>query len=101
MAVILAVVYNPKYYPESILDEVIALGHRIANHSQDHCHLTSETVASDMLFELKTTQDILDRHICDNVFLFRTPYGEWDGPTATLAAGAGLDKLIGPVNWDV
>jgi peptidoglycan/xylan/chitin deacetylase (PgdA/CDA1 family) len=96
-----APVTNPKYYPESNLDKVLALGHRIANHSQDHCHLQPETTASDFLFELKTTQDILDRHICDNVFLFRAPYGEWDDPTAARAQGVGLDKLIGPVNWDV
>jgi MYXO-CTERM domain-containing protein len=96
-----APVTNPKHYPESNIDLVLALGHRIGNHSQDHCHLTQETNASDFLFELKTTQDIVDRHICDNVFLFRTPYGEWDDATAARAQGTGLDKLIGPVNWDV
>src|SRR4051794_28746687 len=43
-----APVTNPKYYPESILDQVIALGHRVGNHSQDHCHLKMQTNAVDL-----------------------------------------------------
>jgi peptidoglycan/xylan/chitin deacetylase (PgdA/CDA1 family) len=96
-----APVANPIYYPESELDRVLALGHRIANHSQDHCHLSQETNFSDFVFELKTTQDILDRHICDNVFLFRAPYAAWDDASAARSQEAGLDRLIGPVAWDI
>jgi peptidoglycan/xylan/chitin deacetylase (PgdA/CDA1 family) len=97
-----AAVANPKYYPESWLDEMIALGHRVANHTQDHCHLPGQTNAANLVFEVKATQDILDRHICDGVFLFRAPYGEWDGGVlGRLGAGMGLDKITGPINWDV
>jgi MYXO-CTERM domain-containing protein len=97
-----APVTNPKYYPESLLDEVIALGHRVANHTQDHCHLPGQTNADNLVFEVKATQDILDRHICDGVFLFRAPYGEWSGTVlGRLGAGMGIDKIVGPINWDV
>jgi peptidoglycan/xylan/chitin deacetylase (PgdA/CDA1 family) len=97
-----APVVNPKYYPESLLDEVLRLGHRIANHTEDHCHLQQQTNQADLVFELKTTQDILDRHICDGVYLFRPPYGEWDTATTTrVQMEPSLDKLVGPVLWDV
>src|SRR3954463_4233777 len=55
-----APVDNPQYYPESLLDEVVRLGHRIGNHTEDHCHLTKQTNQSDLVFELTATQNILD-----------------------------------------
>ena len=91
-----------KHYPESMIDEILALGHRVANHTQDHCHLPAQTNAANLAFEFKATQDILDRHICDNVFLFRAPYGEWDNGVVTrLNAQMGFQKIVGPINWDV
>ncbi len=97
-----APVDNPIYYPESLLDEVIALGHRIANHTTDHCHLDGQDNPDDFAFELTTTQEIVDRHICDGIFFFRAPFGAWDGQAAGLAqAVPALDKLVGPINWDV
>src|SRR5262249_12958568 len=97
-----AKVAAPKQYPEKWLDEVLALGHRIGNHTQDHCHLPGQTNVADMAWELKTTQDILDRHICDGVFLFRAPYGEWNSAAAgRVNSSPGFEKLIGPINWDV
>jgi peptidoglycan/xylan/chitin deacetylase (PgdA/CDA1 family) len=97
-----APVANPIYYRESILDEVIALGHRIGNHTTDHCHLNGQDDPEDFAFELLTTQHIVDRHVCDGLLLFRAPFGVWDGQAAALAQGVPeLDKLVGPVNWDV
>jgi peptidoglycan/xylan/chitin deacetylase (PgdA/CDA1 family) len=92
----------PVYYNESILDQVIALGHRIANHTTDHCHLKGQDNPADFEFEVKSTQDIIDRHICDGLLLFRAPFGDWDGQASSIAKGfPGLDKLVGPINWDV
>jgi peptidoglycan/xylan/chitin deacetylase (PgdA/CDA1 family) len=97
-----APVAAPIYYRESILDEIIALGHRIGNHTTDHCHLNGQDDPEDFAFELTTTQQIVDRHICDGLYLFRAPFGIWDGQAAALAQGVPeLDKLVGPVNWDV
>ena len=97
-----APVDNPIYYPETLLDEIIALGHRIGNHTTDHCHLNGQDDPEDFAFELSSTQEIVDRHICDGIFFFRAPFGAWDGQAASLAqAVPALDKLIGPVNWDV
>jgi peptidoglycan-N-acetylglucosamine deacetylase len=97
-----APVAAPRYYPESLLDELQALGHRIGNHSQGHCHLTKQTNPDHLQWELEATQEILDRHIRDGVFLFRAPFGHWDRPTAERLARSKLWKrLTGPVNWDV
>jgi MYXO-CTERM domain-containing protein len=94
-------VTNPKYYPEAWLDMVVAMGHRIANHTQDHCHLPGESM-EDLQWEVKTTQDLLDKHICDNVYLLRAPFGEWNASVVTkVNAMMGFPKIIGPINWDV
>jgi peptidoglycan/xylan/chitin deacetylase (PgdA/CDA1 family) len=91
-----------KHYPESMIDEILALGHRIGNHTQDHCHLQGEKTVADLTFEFKATQDILDKHICDNVFLFRAPFGEWDGNVVSrINAQMGFNKIVGPINWDI
>jgi peptidoglycan/xylan/chitin deacetylase (PgdA/CDA1 family) len=97
-----APVENPTYYPESLLHQIVMLGHRLANHTTDHCHLPAQDNPANFAFELQTTQDIIDRHICDGLYLFRAPYGLWDAQAAGLAQGVpALDKLVGPVNWDV
>ena len=93
---------EPILYPESLLDELLALGHRIGNHTQDHCHLGQQTNAENLIFELRATEDILTRHVCDGVSIFRAPYGEWSGTVlGRLNTAMGFDKIIGPVNWDV
>ena len=97
-----AAVAAPKYYAESVIDEVLALGHRVGNHTQDHCHLRAQKSVANLEWEFKTTQDILDKHICDQVYLFRAPYGEWDGGVVgRINAAMGFNKIVGPINWDV
>jgi peptidoglycan/xylan/chitin deacetylase (PgdA/CDA1 family) len=97
-----AFVEHPKFYPESLLDELIDLGHHIGNHSEDHCHLTAERSAANLRFEIESTQDLVDDHVGDGLFLFRAPYGAWDAATNTLAHTSDrLDEVIGPVVWDV
>jgi MYXO-CTERM domain-containing protein len=97
-----APVTSPKFYPESLLDQVVALGHRLGNHTQDHCHLQGQSNAADLAWELSTTQAILDRHICDGVTVFRAPFGEWDDATARrLNSQMGFEKYVGPVNWEI
>lgn len=97
-----AAVAEPIYYPESLLHQMVALGHRLGNHTVDHCHLPAQDNPENFVFELQGTQEIVDRHICDGLFVFRAPYGEWDAQAAALAqAEPGLDKLIGPIQWDI
>lgn len=85
------------YYPESILDEIVVLGHTIGNHSQDHCALAGELPA-DVVQQFQLTQDIIDRHVTVGPFFFRPPYGNWSAAAdSALAHG----KLVGPMGWDI
>lgn len=93
----------PRFLPESVLDELQVLGHGIANHSHDHCHLPGESSAAALVWQLQATQEILDRHLCRGPALFRAPYGEWTQRESDLLAaeGGALGELVGPVGWDV
>ncbi|HZS41046.1 MAG TPA: polysaccharide deacetylase family protein [Polyangia bacterium] len=97
-----APVADPRYYPPSLLDELVGLGHRVANHTEDHCRLPRERSTNALVFELGMTQFILRKHIHDGILLFRPPYGAWDDATDARARTAqSLDRLVGPVMWDV
>jgi peptidoglycan/xylan/chitin deacetylase (PgdA/CDA1 family) len=95
-----AAVAQPIYYSESVLDELIKLGHHIANHSQDHCHLPHERAAN-LVWEIATTQALIDRH-GKAPFFFRAPYLEWTGKQAAAARQAPeLAQLHGPIDADL
>ncbi|HEY0713147.1 MAG TPA: polysaccharide deacetylase family protein, partial [Polyangia bacterium] len=97
-----APVAAPRFYPESILSDLVALGHRVGNHTQDHCDLTDQTNVSDFGWEIEATQNVLDRHVHDGLYLFRAPFGRWDLDAAKRAnQWRGFARLTGPVSWDI
>lgn len=97
-----AVVPSPRFYPESLIGELLALGHRVGNHTQDHCDLTDQVVIADFAWEIEATQSILERYVSDGLRLFRAPFGRWDLDAAKRAnQWPGFARLTGPVSWDV
>jgi peptidoglycan/xylan/chitin deacetylase (PgdA/CDA1 family) len=94
-------VARPVYYSEALLDELIRLGHHVGNHSQDHCHLTKERGAASLVWEIRATQELIDRHGAAP-FLFRAPYLEWSRKDVAFArSDPALDKLRGPIDADL
>jgi peptidoglycan/xylan/chitin deacetylase (PgdA/CDA1 family) len=88
-------------YAKGILPYLVSRGHRIANHTQDHMWLKGQSLEN-IAYQIGTTQAILDPFVRDDLYLFRAPYGAWDGATSDTARQAHeLDKLIGTFGWDV
>ncbi len=88
-------------YPESWLAELVRLGHRIGNHSQDHLAMSAEDGAL-LLSQLQATQDLLDRYIGDGIYLFRPPYSSWSpADVAAVESSRSLRRLVGPIGWDI
>jgi peptidoglycan/xylan/chitin deacetylase (PgdA/CDA1 family) len=93
---------RPHYYPESLLDELVDHGQRLANHSENHCNLPGEHSANAVVFELESTHALLERHVPDGAFLFRPPYGSWNAQTLERTrTSTSLDVLSGPILWDI
>lgn len=90
-------------YPESVLASLRSMGHRIANHTQDHIALQNLELEPERLVEqVRLTQTLVDRHVTDGYFFLRPPYGSWSPAVASaVRADAQLNKLVGPVIWDV
>ena len=87
----------------SVLTTLTSLGHRIANHTEDHPGLTNiEGDVSKVVSQLTLTQSIVDGYVSDGYFLFRPPYGAWDSAVAAdIRTNSTLNKLTGPILWDI
>ncbi|MEY4066468.1 MAG: hypothetical protein RIR26_2676 [Pseudomonadota bacterium] len=84
-------------YPDA-LRQLAEDGHRLANHTYSHQHMPRVT---DPVSEVKRTDDLIKKYVTDNVFMFRAPYGDWNGQVATVLNNAGLTKYVGSVFWDI
>lgn len=84
-------------YPE-VLKQLHADGHLLANHTYSHPRMTA---ATDPVSEVRRTDELIKKYVTDGVFLFRAPYGDWNGKVATVLNNAGLTKYVGSIFWDI
>lgn len=94
----------------SVLQQIVALGHRVGNHTHNHFPL-NQISNDDIVKEVCVAQQLLDPYISDGIFLMRPPYGSWDTPQLSVSdrltpggswggeATKPLNKLHGPVMW--
>ncbi len=84
-----------------VLGDLVRLGHRLGNHTENHALLWG---ASDAVVraQLEANQRRLDPFLESEVALFRAPGGAWNPSVADVAGqDPDLDGLVGPVRWDV
>jgi peptidoglycan/xylan/chitin deacetylase (PgdA/CDA1 family) len=84
---------------EAALDEEIADGHLIGNHTQAHASLPS--LSPDQIVDEVTETDAYLTRIPQDRLFFRPPYGDWGDAVAQALAGTPMDKYFGPVDWDI
>jgi peptidoglycan/xylan/chitin deacetylase (PgdA/CDA1 family) len=84
-----------------ILGELVALGHRLGNHTLHHVIL-SDASAGLVGDELRDNQRALDPFQTNRLHLFRAPGGAWSATaSAVVDADPELSRLVGPVRWDI
>jgi peptidoglycan/xylan/chitin deacetylase (PgdA/CDA1 family) len=94
-------------YPASTLQKLIDLGHRVANHTEDHFDLrgltAKDAVAQLSIFEFGNgSSPALDQCIRDGYYLFRAPGNAWNSTVAAaIRADHRLDKIVGPFAYTV
>jgi len=87
----------------SFLDSLIALGHRVGNHTQDHPYLPElldETDAQTVQQQVRATHDLLTTIVPDRLHVFRPPQLGWN-PALADVINAAVPELIGPFDYDV
>ena len=107
---------NPAATPADIFTQVLADGHIVENHTQDHNDLACPqegscysgpgypaTPAGDtaLIKEISDTDAIVAPFISYDRFLFRAPYGRWSARDYTTLHASAMDKYHGPVKWDI
>jgi peptidoglycan/xylan/chitin deacetylase (PgdA/CDA1 family) len=84
-----------------ILGELVALGHRLGNHTLHHVIL-SDASPGLVAGELRDNQRALDPFQDNQLRLFRVPGGAWSATASAIVdADPELSRLVGPVRWDV
>ncbi|WP_169927896.1 polysaccharide deacetylase family protein [Labilithrix luteola] len=90
-----------------ILGQLVADGHVIGNHTQNHVSLTGRSThtdglsAADSVLEVQQTDAIIIPFVPSNRFMFRAPYGDFDESSYDAIEGSPMKKYVGPINWDI
>ena len=82
-------------YPEAV-KEISDRGHEMGTHSRTHSEMSKMT-REEILDELKTSKDAIEKITGKAVELFRAPYGDYDDLLIATARELGLYTI----QWDV
>jgi hypothetical protein len=84
-----------------MLGDLVALGHRLGNHTAHHV-LLGDADAATVRRELGDNQRRLDPFLANELRIFRAPGGAWSQEAGrAVDADPVLDSAIGPLRWDV
>lgn len=94
-------VYETGHAKLPLLSDLVALGHRVANHTAHHA-LLGKLDESRVELELGDAQHAIDPIVRDELRLFRVPGGDWTATASHAVDGDPyLSQLVGPIRWDV
>jgi peptidoglycan-N-acetylglucosamine deacetylase len=86
--------------PGAVLSQLVADGHLVGNHTQDHLDLTT-LGDSAIVNQLAATDAIIGPYVAGGHLVFRAPYGAWSAHDYAVLHASAMDKYVGPVSWDV
>jgi peptidoglycan/xylan/chitin deacetylase (PgdA/CDA1 family) len=86
--------------PGALLAQLVADGHLVANHTQNHVDLTTLS-GSAVVSALAATDAIIAPYVPSGHFVFRAPLGAWSAADYTALHSSAMDKYVGPVKWDI
>ncbi len=99
---------NPGRTAETVFKQLVADGHLIANHTEDHLDLTSTDSfpnsaqgAAALVSQLADTDAIIAPYVAEGRFLFRPPFGAWGPRAYGVLQASEMRKYVGPVRWDI
>ena len=89
-----------------VFTQLVADGHLVANHTEDHKDLTNEfpntpAGSAAILAQVVDTDAIIAPYVPNNHFLLRPPYGAWDSRPYDVVHPTAMDKYVGPIRWDI
>ena len=85
---------------DDVLDQQMADGHLLANHTHTHAALTTLS-QTDMVAEVTETDRVLTGRVAADKLFFRPPFGDWNESVMKALSGSEMKKYQGPVGWDI
>ncbi len=93
--------FHTGYKHIPVLGDLVALGHRVGNHSQNHVLLT-EVAPAQALEQIAYGQRAVDLFASNEQRFFRAPGGAWNISVATAAdCDPNIQDALPPIRWDV
>lgn len=88
---------------ETVLDQQIANGHLLANHTHTHRALTELAAKSpaELVPEVENTDKLLAFRVPQDKLFFRPPFGDWNEVVMKSLSSSPMQKYQGPVGWDI
>jgi peptidoglycan/xylan/chitin deacetylase (PgdA/CDA1 family) len=94
-------VYETGHAKLPLLADLVALGHRVGNHTAHHALLGKLSDAR-VDEELADAERAIDPALRDELRLFRVPGGDWTASASrAVDSDPYLADLVGPIRWDV
>lgn len=93
-------IYETGYRHLPVLGELIAHGHRVGAHTENHADLyaASEATVADQLGKGLQT---IDPFLTNELRMFRAPGGMWNATAEAALADPFFADLAGPIHWDI
>lgn len=92
----------------TVLPQLVAQGHVVANHSQLHQDLTDPGFFppggvgdTALIAAVADTDALIAPYLQNGRRLFRAPYGRWDARAFAVLDGSPMRDYVGPIDWDV
>ena len=87
----------------TVLAQLAADGHLVANHTTTHRDMLTEVPADQRVRELSETDALITAHGKTpwNRSLFRAPYGSWGTAVYTTLSSSAMSHYVGPIYWDI
>jgi peptidoglycan-N-acetylglucosamine deacetylase len=85
---------------ETALEQVVADGHLVGNHTQTHAALTS-LASVDVVREVAETDALIKALVPEGKLFFRPPFGDYNPDVQKALAGSAMNKYQGPIGWDI
>jgi peptidoglycan/xylan/chitin deacetylase (PgdA/CDA1 family) len=94
-------VFETGHVKMPVLGELVALGHRLGNHTMHHV-LLGEADGPTVVRELARNQAAIDPFLTNELRIFRAPGGSWsDAAARAVDAAPELASAVGPLHWDL
>ena len=94
-------VFETGYAHLPVLADLVALGHRLGNHTLNHV-LLGDADAATVAYQLRENQARLEPFLTNELRIFRAPGGAWSAEASgAVDADPVARRLVGPIRWDV